>query len=115
MKARRVVAVVLLGLGVFACSSSSDRPPPAGTDTPGVTPPAPSGTTPAASPGPAPAPVTQTIGTGGGSLNATGIVLTIPAGALPSDTAISITPSDGAIPAGYTGLSPLYTFSPDGT
>jgi hypothetical protein len=41
--------------------------------------------------------------------------MTIPAGALPSDTSISVTESDGALPADYTGLSPLYTFAPDGT
>jgi hypothetical protein len=59
--------------------------------------------------------VTQTVGAAGGSVSAPGAVLDIPAGALAADTAISITPNAGAIPSGYTGLSQLYSFEPDGT
>jgi hypothetical protein len=79
---------------VVSCSSSSDTPP--GGNAPGT-------------------PVTQTVGAAGGSVSVAGAVLQIPAGALPADTTISITPNAGSIPSGYTGLSQLYAFAPDGT
>src|ERR1700677_4508793 len=56
--------------------------------------------------------VTQTVGASGGSISASGVVLTIPAGALADDIQISITPSTDPIPVGYTGLSPLYLLEP---
>jgi hypothetical protein len=58
---------------------------------------------------------TQIVGAAGGSLSAGGAVLTIPAGALSSDTAITVTTSDAPTPAGYTGLSPIYSLAPAGT
>ncbi len=99
MKRRLVSAVALVGLALIACSSSTG-----------------SATAPGNAPGtdPAQAPVTQTVGSGGGSVSAPGVVLDIPPGALPSDTPITITPG-GTVPSDYTGLSQLYTFSPDGT
>jgi hypothetical protein len=88
----------VVGLALIACSSSSSTSGPGGGDTDGGQP-----------------PVTQTIGAAGGSVTAQGVELTIPPGALATDTAIAITPNAGAIPSGYTGLSQLYAFSPDGT
>lgn len=119
MNARRVVAVALVSLGAYACATSSSDPAPtapAGTTPPGGTTPAPGGGTPSPTGGSTtPPPVTQNVGAAGGTISATGIVMTIPAGALPSETPITITPGDGAVPAGYAGLSPLFTFAPDGT
>jgi hypothetical protein len=59
--------------------------------------------------------VSATIGPSGGSVTTPGATLSIPSGALPADTVISITPNGGPIPASYTGLSSLFTFGPDGT
>jgi hypothetical protein len=56
----------------------------------------------------------KTVGAGGGSLSAQGVVLTIPPGALASDTTITVT-IGGTIPSGYVALSPPYTFAPVGT
>jgi ZU5 domain len=97
MKVRFVSAVLVVGVALIACSSSSSTSSPGGTG-PGQT-----------------TPTTQTIGSAGGTVSAAGVVLTIPAGALSSDTPISITANAAAIPAGYTGLSPLFAFGPDGT
>jgi hypothetical protein len=98
MKLRLISTVLFVGVALIACSSSSSSTSsPGGTD-PGQT-----------------APTTQTIGAAGGTVTATGVVLTIPAGALSGDTAISITPNAAAIPDGYAGLSPLYEFLPTGT
>jgi hypothetical protein len=93
MRLRLVFAVACVGLGLLACSASTS---PGGGD----------GTEPA---------VSQTVGASGGSVTAQGVELTIPAGALPGDTQITITPTNLPIPSGYTGLSQLYTFGPDGT
>jgi len=57
----------------------------------------------------------QTVGTSGGTVSAQGVVLTIPAGALAKDTVISITEDPGPVPLGYTALSSLYSFGPQGT
>ncbi|MEO7109961.1 MAG: hypothetical protein ABI183_05960 [Polyangiaceae bacterium] len=97
MKLRLVSTVLFVGLALIACSSSSSTSSPAGTG-PGQT-----------------APATQTIGSAGGTVTASGVTLTIPAGALSSDTAISITPNAAAIPNGYAGLSSLFEFQPTGT
>jgi hypothetical protein len=93
MRLRLTFAIACVGLGLLACSASTS---PGGGD----------GTEPA---------VTQTVGASGGSVTAQGVELTIPAGALPGDTQITITPTSAPIPSGYTGLSQLYTFGPDGT
>ena len=58
---------------------------------------------------------TLKVGPSGGTIGAQGVVLTIPAGALPSDTTISITEDADPVPSGYTALSSLYSFGPDGT
>ncbi len=98
MKLRLVSTLLVVSVALIACSSSSSSTSSPGGTNPGQT-----------------APTTQTIGTAGGTVSAAGVVLTIPAGALSSDTAISITPNAAAIPQGYTGLSPLYEFAPSGT
>ncbi|HEY2730654.1 MAG TPA: hypothetical protein VGK52_12005 [Polyangia bacterium] len=54
-----------------------------------------------------------TIGTSGGTVSMGGVTLTIPAGALAFDTAISVTTTTA--PSGYTLASVAYEFSPDGT
>jgi hypothetical protein len=59
--------------------------------------------------------VTQTVGASGGNVTAPGVVLTIPQGALPADTVISIEPNAGSVPSGYTALTSLFDFGPDGT
>jgi hypothetical protein len=94
-------------LGV-ACSSSSSGGSTSGTSTSG-------GSTSSGGTDPAPPAVTQTIGVAGGTVRAQGVVLDIPPGALASDTPISITPSANPIPPGYSALSQLFAFSPDGT
>ena len=55
----------------------------------------------------------QTIGTFGGTVSRSGVTLTIPAGALSVDTAITIART--AAPSGYTLASPAYMFGPAGT
>jgi hypothetical protein len=57
----------------------------------------------------------QTVGAAGGVVSAAGVVVTIPSGALASDTAITVTTSNAQVPAGYTGLSPIFSFGPAGT
>jgi hypothetical protein len=57
----------------------------------------------------------QTLGTAGGTLSSQGATLTVPHGALASPTVITITASGAAIPAGYTGLSPVFSFGPADT
>jgi hypothetical protein len=94
---RRLAAITLvIGIGLSACSSSDDG----------------SSQAPDAS---STSPTTQIVGPSGGTVNGSGVSLNIPAGALASDTPISITPGGPAIPADYTALSSIYTFAPDGT
>jgi hypothetical protein len=105
---RRRSWMVLAGASLIACSSTdtgAPSTPDGGADV--VTANVDSGDS-----GAEGAAVTQTIGAAGGSVSAGGAVLTIPAGALASDIQISITPSADSIPAGYTGLSPLYRLGP---
>ena len=99
MRFRWVAVVMMVGGLVIACSSSSSVPSGNGNG----------------SGGGVGQPVTQTIGTSGGTVSTQGVVLTIPAGALPGDTQITITPTTDPIPDGYAGLSPLFKFGPDGT
>jgi ZU5 domain len=58
---------------------------------------------------------TQTVGASGGAVAATGVVLTIPAGALAADTTISVAATHQQAPQGYTALSPIFAFEPTGT
>ncbi len=57
----------------------------------------------------------QTIGAAGGTLSATGVTVTVPAGALATSTAITAAASGAPAPAGYTALSPVFSFGPAGT
>lgn len=59
--------------------------------------------------------VVSMIGPSGGTVSLNGVQLTIPAGALSTTTAIRITETDEAPPAGYRAFSPVYRFEPDGT
>jgi hypothetical protein len=93
---RIAAGLVLAGIVATACSSTSSAPPAGATAA-------------------APAPVTQTVGAAGGTVSAPGVTLTIPAGALPAGTSITIAPSADPIPAGYDGYTSLFAFSPDGT
>lgn len=58
--------------------------------------------------------VTRTIDAAGGELAVEGATLTIPAGALAAPTEITVTATTGSAPAGYTALSPVFRFEPDG-
>jgi hypothetical protein len=60
------------------------------------------------------APSSATVGPSGGSIDADGVRLDIPAGALPNDVSISIVATTDAPPPDYDGLSPVFEFSPDG-
>jgi hypothetical protein len=94
---RRFAALaVALGLSLLACSSDDD----AVSSSPDAS---------------SQSPTTQTVGPSGGTVTAGSVSLTIPPGALAGDTTISITPGGTPIPTGYTALSQLYTFGPDGT
>lgn len=56
-----------------------------------------------------------TIGAAGGTVEGGGATLTIPAGALSANTAISIAQApDMAPPEGYSAASPIFIFAPDG-
>jgi hypothetical protein len=55
-----------------------------------------------------------TIGAAGGSLSAGDVTVTVPPGALGADTIISVVATSDPPPPGFTALSPIYHFSPDG-
>lgn len=113
----RVRASVVMAVLLVACSGSQQGEGPAtGDDGGGDT--GADGTSPSGDDGggaDATTTVSQTVGASGGDVSAPGIALHIPAGALSSDTMITITPNAGPIPAGYTAYSSLYAFGPDGT
>jgi hypothetical protein len=56
----------------------------------------------------------QAIGPGGGSVTQGAVTLTIPAGAVASTQTITVTQVAAGAPTGYSSLSPLYQFGPDG-
>jgi hypothetical protein len=58
---------------------------------------------------------TQTIGAAGGTVTVPGLAVTVPAGALPADTTITITVGGAQVPPAYVGLSPVFSISPAGT
>ncbi len=108
---RRRSWVLLAGASLIACSSTDSIAPfaeDAGSDVVAATPD--SGDSAAQQ-----AAVTQTIGAAGGTVRDQGVALTIPAGALPGDVQISITPNAAPVPSGYVGLSPVFRFEPSGT
>jgi hypothetical protein len=93
-----------------ACSSTNASPPPsdAGPDVVNAT-------LDGGGPDAQGTAVTQTVGASGGTVRAEGAVLTIPAGALASDVQISLARNAAPVPAGFTALSPVFSFKPDGT
>jgi hypothetical protein len=62
----------------------------------------------------APAATTSSIGPDGGTVTYQGATLVIPAGALAQAQPISIGYATDAVPAGYTGYSPVFQFLPAG-
>jgi hypothetical protein len=98
--------VVACAILVSACSSSSSKTGTGGTGGSGGA----AGATAGTSGGTA---GITAIGTSGGTVSMGGVTLTIPAGALAFDTAISVTTTTA--PSGYTLASVAYEFSPDGT
>ncbi len=104
---------LLAGASLIACSSTNSGGPSPGDAAPGVT----ESLDGASSDGQSTATqtVTQIVGTSGGTVSAGGMALTIPAGALPADTTITVTVGGGQVPSAYTGLSPIYTLGPAGT
>jgi hypothetical protein len=70
----------------------------------------------ACSGGPAsnPTSVTQTVGVSGGTIVLDGATVTFAAGALASDTSITIEETTDPAPAGYTALSHIYRCGPSG-
>jgi hypothetical protein len=55
-----------------------------------------------------------TVGASGGSIAVAGLTLTVPAGALATDQAISVARTGAQVPQGYQALSPVYRFEPEG-
>jgi len=56
----------------------------------------------------------MSVGTSGGMVALEGATITIPSGALTATQTITITSTTDAAPAGFTNLSPIYQFGPDG-
>jgi hypothetical protein len=100
---------LLAGVSLVACSSSNGAAPgPIGADA--------SMTSTDDGDGSVALPsMTATVGASGGTVQAGGAVLTIPAGALAGNVTITVTPNATAVPPEYTGLSPVFRFSPAGT
>jgi hypothetical protein len=84
------LALLVVGIAVQSCSSSSTSP-----------------TTPSTA--------TQTIGPAGGTIVVEGATVTFPPNAVAAPTSITITETDEAPPAGYVALSPVYRCEPSGT
>jgi hypothetical protein len=111
---RRLAPVLATLLLVAACGSSATTAVPPGSA--GDSAPAgPAGTAPPPSAVGSPTgdSVTKTIGPAGGSLSSAdgGITVSIPSGALASDTAVGIVPIENTTPG---GLGAAYRLSPDG-
>jgi ZU5 domain len=113
---RRGLALGLVGLSIVACSSENAGTPaveagPESSDASGAD----AAVSSEDSGSDATQTQTQTVGAAGGTVSTAGAVLTIPAGALAGDVEITMNPSSDQVPAGYTGLSPVFTFGPAGT
>jgi hypothetical protein len=102
MKKLVAIAVCVLPIVVLACTTETVQAPPAAP--PAETPPT----------NQPPATVTGTVGAEGGVVEADGVTLTVPAGALAEETSIVITKTADSVPARHTGVSALYKFEPDG-
>jgi hypothetical protein len=63
----------------------------------------------------APPVATASVGPTGGTVQGSGVTLRVPEGAVSQTVTISIAPAaQGSAPIGYTALSPVFVFSPDG-
>jgi hypothetical protein len=60
-------------------------------------------------------PKSMTVGAAGGAVTSNGVQLTIPAGAVKSDTTFTVATSTDPPPVGYVALSPVFVFGPPGT
>ncbi len=89
---RRLAGAALCVAFVFSACSSATNPP-------GAT---------------LPETVTQKVGSSGGTIQAKGAALKIPAGALSQDTEITVAKSADPAPQGYAASSVLYQLSPSG-
>ncbi len=58
--------------------------------------------------------VTMDVGTDGGTVELEGVTLEIPAGALVGTESITVTSTTDVAPNGFSKLSPIYEFEPDG-
>lgn len=101
---KKLFSIALCVLPIVACNAESvvkDTPPGEGT---------PNGEQQASGPMSA----SGTIGTEGGTVEADGVTLEIPAGALAEETAITITKSTEQAPARHVSVTPLYKIEPSG-
>jgi hypothetical protein len=100
---RRVAVVVPLLLtlvaGFVACTSNDENTPSTSSSS--------------GSSGPGPS-TSSNVGPSGGVVETTGVRLIVPAGAVSSDTVISITTVSEAPPDGYDAVSPIFQFGPEG-
>jgi hypothetical protein len=60
------------------------------------------------------APASASVGPSGGSVQASGVTLTVPEGALAEPTTITVVEADTTAPTNYDTFSPIFQFSPDG-
>lgn len=100
---KKLLSIALLALPVVACSTETvykNVPPPEQSG---------DGTTPGAATA-----TTSVSAAEGGVVEADGIILEIPAGAISEDTEISITKSEEQAPAPHSGVTPIYTLEPAG-
>ena len=117
MSIRRAWVLVLAGVSVVACVACSSENPAGPSPDSGPSPSDDASGTQGPDGGGADATqtATQTIGAAGGTVTAPGFAVTVPAGALPADTTITITVGSGQVPPAYVGLSPLFSIAPAGT
>jgi hypothetical protein len=99
MKKLLSIALVVVPVLASACTTEVITKPAAGT---GETPPA------------GPSTAASTVTSEGGTVEADGIRLEIPAGALAEDTVITITKTEEQAPEKHASVTPIYTFEPAG-
>lgn len=99
---KKLLSIALLALPIVACTTETvykNVPPPSGdgTTAPGET-----------------TATTSVSAAEGGVVEADGIILEIPAGAMSEDTEITITKSEEQAPAPHSGVTPIYKLEPAG-
>lgn len=101
---KKLLSIALLALPIVACTTQvvENKVPPPGTAGTGT------------EPGGAASAAGTITAAEGGSLEADGILLEIPAGAVDEDTQITITKTEEQAPERHAGVTPIYTFEPDG-